>query len=81
MNDYNNAFFDFNFTINDYVKNNTLIENDFIQQAILIKQQQVIEEYLIERENKIKITFKRELIIEKKGKYITEDFFIPIGYK
>ncbi len=75
MNDYNNAFFDFNFTINDYVKNNTLIENDFIQQAILIKQQQVIEEYLIERENKIKITFKRELIIEKKREIYYRRFF------
>jgi hypothetical protein len=78
MNDYNNTFLDFNFIINDYTQNNTLIENDFILQAIFIKQQQVIEEFLIERENKIKITFKRELIIEKKGKYITEDFFIPI---
>lgn len=76
MNDYNNTFF--NFSINDYIKNNTLIENDFIQQAIFIKQQQAFEEYLIERENKIKITFKRELIVEKKGKYITEGFFIPI---
>lgn len=74
MNDYNNAFFDFDFTINDYVKNSTLIENDFIQQAILIKKQQIVEEYLMERENKIKITFKRELIIEKKGNILQKIF-------
>lgn len=85
MNDKHNSFFDINLMFNDINDDySKLLENEFIQKAMMINQQKMIDNYYLELEEKKKKTFKRNLIIEKKRYYEfdLDDIFIPIrNYK
>lgn len=81
MNDKENSFFGINLMCSDinddYSKS---LENDFIQKAMMIEQQKMIENYFLELEERSQKTFKRNLIIEKNeyAKFDLDSFFIPI---
>lgn len=77
MNDYN-IFYDSDLIVNDYTEYNTLeVEYKLIDELVII-QKKIIEDFLIEQEEKNKTTFKRKLIIEKKGKVFLESYLTYI---